>query len=94
MEKKICCRHLSYSRKIVSGHGGWILEETNQADQSRVRIHTQLGEQPAGVEVSADPRGEALCCLLHFMLLMEPGNPGLQLAIQSQKDIKEPQGES
>lgn len=39
-------------------------------------------------------QAEALCCLLHFMLLMEPGNHGLQLAIQSQKDIKEPQGES
>lgn len=65
-----------------------------QADQSGVRIH-KLDKQRAGrSEVSSDPRGEACCCLFHFMLLIRLGNPGSQAANQTQKDVKEPQSES
>lgn len=64
-----------------------------RGNQSRGRIHKSR-KQKAGVEVSTDPKGEALGCLYHLRLLIGPGNPGPQTAIQSQKDIKEPQGES
>lgn len=65
-----------------------------QVDRSRVRIH-KLGKQRAGrSEVSSDPRGEAFCCLLHFILLIGLGNPGSQAGNQTQKDVKESQGES
>lgn len=60
-----------------------------QADKSRVRI-PKPGKQIVGVEVSTDPKREAFCCLVHFMLLIGPCNPGSQGAIQSQKDVKKP----
>lgn len=58
-------------------------EVIRQADQSRVRIQKSC-KQRARVEVSTHSRGEAFCCLFHFMLLIGPGNPGLQDTIQSQ----------
>ena len=68
-------------------------EVMRQAAESQVRTHESC-KQRAGMEVSIDPKGEAFCCLLHFMLLMEATNLGPQAAIQSQKDVKDPQGES